>query len=109
MSVVALSGLAALLLYQALEARGEDESHTFRLRSSNGGFWIVPGTVCERDCVALFRGRTVLVVDPAEKEALGTCRLEAQVEEQMSVIYLKTEARHSCESASVLVWRSGEV
>ncbi len=106
MCVIVLSGLAALILFEALEATGQNDSSAFRLTRTDDGYSLVRGTPGKDDCVAGFRERVVLVVERSLKDAMGTCRLDARINEHVATILLCIEDGAGEENVTEVVWQS---
>ncbi len=105
MCVILVSGLAALLLYDALRERDPHEVGTFRLTHADGGFALVYDTQRDDDCVAVFRERVVLAVERSLKETLGACRLDGHVDGDGAAVVLSTAAANGDREHREVVWQ----
>ena len=102
---ISLSGLAALLLHEALDESVADETSAFRLTRLQGGFALVHDTPRDDDCVAVFRERVVLMIEPTLKDALGACRVDGQVDDDGAAILLRKSSREGDGTGAEVIWR----
>ncbi len=105
MGVISLSGLAALLLYEDLQASGADATSTFRLTRTEDGFALVHDSQCDEDCVAVFRNQVVLAIDPSLKEMLGPCRLDGRVDADCAEVVLCKAGRNEDGEEAEVIWQ----
>ncbi|GEM_PF-5875133 len=87
-----LSGLTGFLLYQAIEAADLPDTQAFRLQRWDGGYSLEVDDVHRDDCVASFKGRAVLAVDPRLKDELDPVRVDAHLlNDDTPLIVLRNE------------------